>query len=310
VVCNIAIDHRAEIVLEHDPHARPNVRLDVAITDECYEFQPGAAPGRHPIIEHAIVAAMPPGAVSVSIADSIQPGSGLGTSATVMVALVAGLLAAAGAALDPTDIAIRAHRYETFTGKQSGVQDHWAAAFGGINLLAVDYPTTTRTELAVPAATAAQLTQRLHTVYLGSPHASSALHDGVIGRLEADRNPLLDELRVAATNAAAALTAGNLEVYGRTLVAHNEVMRQLHPQLISGAADALAELAACFGARGWKVNGAGGEGGSMVVLGPADAGQDALLRAAIGDRAGCRLIDAAVGAPGVWVCRELQEGDR
>jgi D-glycero-alpha-D-manno-heptose-7-phosphate kinase len=303
-VCNIALDHRAQVVIAHDPAAPPSVRLSVAITDECYTFEPGSAPGRHPIIEHAISMVMPPGAVEIAIGDEIEPGSGLGTSAAVLVALVAGLLAAGGAPIDPADIAARAHRYETFTGKQSGIQDHWASAFGGISLLDVEYPTATRSEVVAPADTRAELARRLHTVYLGLPHASSALHDEVIGALEAVRAPLLDDLRHAARAAAMALTAGDLDGYGRCLLAHHEAMRRLHPLLIGEAADELAQLAGECGALGWKVNGAGGTGGSMVVLGPSDAGDDAVLCAAIADRPSWRLIDAAIGAPGVWVRQE------
>ncbi len=300
-VCNIAIDHRAQVTITHDPDASPTVHLALAITGERYSFQPAAAPGRHAIIEHAVATAMPSGSVAITIDDSIEPGSGLGTSAAVMVALVAGLLACDGHALDPADIAARAHRYETLTGKQSGVQDHWASAFGGISLLAVDYPAAVRTAVAVTDSTATELGRRLHTVYLGTPHASSALHDEVIARLEAQRAPCLDDMQAAAVAAAAALAAGDLVAYGAALTAHHQAVHSMHAGLIGRDAIELVELARRFGASGWKVNGAGGEGGSMVVLGPSNGDDNASLCSAIAARSGWRVIDAALAAAGVRV---------
>jgi len=309
VVCNIALDHRARVTITHDPDALPTVDLALAITGERYTFRPDAAPRRHAIIEQAVTAAMPGGSVAIAIDDSIEPGSGLGTSAAVMVALVAGLLACDGHVLNPADIASRAHRYETSTGKQSGVQDHWASAFGGISLLAVEYPSAVRTSVAVTEATVSELGRRLHTVYLGSPHASSALHDEVIARLEARRAPCLDDMRRAAMTAAVALSGDDLVAYGAALTAHHEAVRAMHPRLIGSDADELAILAARGGARGWKVNGAGGEGGSMVVLGPANTDDDEALREAIAARGGWHVISAAIGAEGVRVDRQPFHAD-
>jgi len=41
----------------------------------------------------------------------------------------------------------------------------------------------------------------------------------------------------------------------------------LSPSLVSDNARAVIEIAARHGALGWKVNGAGGEGGSLTILG-------------------------------------------
>jgi len=303
-VCNIAIEHRAQVTIVHDPDASATVDLALAITGERYSFHPGAAPGRHPIIEYAISAAMPKGSMAITIDNSIEPGSGLGTSAAVMVALVAGVLACGGHQVDPADVATRAHRYETSTGKQSGVQDHWASAWGGISLLTIEYPAVARTPVVLTAATTAELQRRLHTVYLGSPHASSALHDEVIARLETQRAPCLDDMRTAAMAAAAALAGGDLDAYGAALSTHHEAVRTMHSGLIGRDAIELVALASSFGASGWKVNGAGGEGGSMVVLGPSDAAANTALRAAITARSGWHMIQAALGADGVRVERQ------
>ena len=76
--------------------------------------------------------------------------------------------------------------------------------------------------------------------------------------------------------------------------------------LIGRAASELVDLASSVGAIGWKVNGAGGDGGSMVVLGPDDAAANTALRAAISASSGWRVIRAALGAGGVCVERQAE----
>ncbi len=309
LVCNVAIEHRARVTVRVDPTGGREVRLHLAITGEDYTFGADEPALRHPIIEGAIAALAPGGSVEVDIDDSIEPGSGLGTSATVMVAMVAALVCARGEAIDPASIASAAHRYETATGKQSGVQDHWAAAFGGVSLLHVDYPQVRRTAVAVASAVEHELGRALHTVWFGQPHASSALHDEVIARLELEGAPVaLDRMRAAAAGAARALADGDLTRYGTALVENHEAIRLLHGDLLSNDADELSTMAAAFGARGWKVNGAGGSGGSMVVLGPADRAADEALREAIAARHGWRLIVAPIATRGVVAERFVADG--
>ena len=76
--------------------------------------------------------------VDVHVSAAVPPGSSLGTSAAVLVALVAALAAVDGEELDPDEAARRAHHVETaVAGRQSGVQDHVAAAHGGISWIEV-----------------------------------------------------------------------------------------------------------------------------------------------------------------------------
>jgi galactokinase/mevalonate kinase-like predicted kinase len=106
-------------------------------------------------------------------------------------------------------------------------------------------------------------------------------------------------MRAAAAGAARALADGDLARYGTALVENHEAIRLLHGDLLSDDADELSTMAAALGARGWKVNGAGGSGGSMVVLGPADRAADEALREAIVGRSGWGLIVAPVATRGV-----------
>ena len=109
-----------------------------------------------------------------------------------------------------------------------------------------------------------ELDARLLTVFLGQ-HQSSEVHDQVISGLATDPSAL-ETLRRCAHLAAAALSVGNLRAYGDALVANTEAQRALHPALVSNGAQAVIDAAASAGALGWKVNGAGGEGGSVTIV--------------------------------------------
>jgi D-glycero-alpha-D-manno-heptose-7-phosphate kinase len=147
------------------------------------------------------------------------------------------------------------------------------------------YPDVEVEPVALGAPTVTEPDERLTTVYLGRPHASSKVHDVVIDSLErataAGRDALLGPLRDAAHAAASALRAGDLDAYGAALVANTDAQRALHPHLVGADAGSLIALAREHGARGWKVNGAGGEGGTVTVVGPATAEAHRRLLAAI-----------------------------
>jgi D-glycero-alpha-D-manno-heptose-7-phosphate kinase len=217
--------------------------------------------------------------VKLAVSSSVPPGSGLGTSASVLVALIAALTALAGdlhgdldgGVFDPQALARAAHHLETVDlGLQSGVQDHVAAAYGGSNFVIIDsYPDVNVHRLDVASSTWEALARRIVTVYLGRAHRSSAVHEAVIERLaRTDAETCLAPLRAAAHDAATALVEGNLDAYGQALIANTGAQSALHPVLVNQAAREVIGVAAGHGAVGWKVNGAGGGGGTVTILGP------------------------------------------
>jgi D-glycero-alpha-D-manno-heptose-7-phosphate kinase len=51
------------------------------------------------------------------------------------------------------------------------------------------------------------------------------------------------------------------------MVDNTRAQQALHPALVSPHAQAIIDLARRHGALGWKVNGAGGDGGTVTVIG-------------------------------------------
>jgi D-glycero-alpha-D-manno-heptose-7-phosphate kinase len=50
------------------------------------------------------------------------------------------------------------------------------------------------------------------------------------------------------------------------MVENTDAQGRLHPALVNADAARIIEIARAHGALGWKVNGAGGEGGSLTLL--------------------------------------------
>lgn len=294
-VTNLAVSEGTEVSVDlTSPCLDGEAMVDLSVRSfgERYSFPLNSGPNRHPLIEKALTRWCPPGfSAKVEIASSVPPGSGLGTSASVVVALVAALRAAAGDSIGADDLApaflpadflaadflaAEAHRIETEdVGLQSGVQDQIAAAHGGANLILVGpYPAAEVRPLEVSDETWESLGRRLVTVYLGVPHRSSFVHEAVIARLaHAGGDALLGPLRSAAIRAADALVAGELDEYGKAMTANTEAQASLDPRLVGDRARVIIELASSLGAAGWKVNGAGGDGGSVTIVCPENPGR-------------------------------------
>jgi D-glycero-alpha-D-manno-heptose-7-phosphate kinase len=234
LVCNVAV--------------RPGVRVQVdRRADRRVTFESPPTP----LLEAAVAEAGASG-VHIRVTSAVPVGSSLGTSAAVTVALLAALGVPRG------ELAARAHRVETEgLGLQSGVQDQAAATYGGASLLRVDYPAVERVALPLPDVD-------LLTVFLGA-HRSSEVHERVLADLTTDGSAL-DVLRRCAQDAADALVAGDVRSYGAALVANTEAQRALHPALVSDDAQRVIDAARASGALGWKVNGAGGNGGTVTIV--------------------------------------------
>ena len=254
-----------------------------------YTFVPGTRPWlRHPLLEAAVASeGVPPGlAVDVSVWSAVPPGASAGTSAAVCVALLGALRTLWGRSMDPDGIAAAAHAVEVERlGQQSGLQDQIAAAHGGINYIEIPgYPNAVRHAVQVSDETRAALQRRLLLVYLGRTHSSSAIHEEVIREIGGPGSAgraALAALREAAADARDAVAAGDLEGLGDAMRANTEAQRRLHPSLIGTDAERVIAAAREAGALGWKINGAGGEGGSMAILCGPEAGSRAAAEAAI-----------------------------
>ena len=254
---------------------------------ERYAVVPGVLPYvRHPLLEAAIAEMPLPDALAleVNVHSDVPAGCSTGTSAAVTVALVGALDALTPGRMLPHEVARTAHRIEAERlGLQSGIQDQICSAYGGVNYIEMAaYPHATVTPVCVPDAVWWEFERRLVLVFLGRTHSSSAVHETVIAGLEREGAgaPRLEALRRTAARSRDALLAGDFAALGRAMIDNTEAQAALHPAPVSADAHAVIALARTHGALGWKVNGAGGEGGSLTLLcGPSAAERRRLLAA-------------------------------
>jgi D-glycero-alpha-D-manno-heptose-7-phosphate kinase len=227
---------------------------------------------QHPLIEAAFEAMHVPEhlALDVTIFSEAPAGCSTGTSAAVSVALIGALAQLTGTPLSPRAVARTAHRIETeLLGQQCGIQDQIASAVGGINLIEMHaYPEATVTAIELPDPTWWELERRLSLVFVGQSHVSSDTHRMVIRDLEraGPEAPPLVRLRATAPASVAALRVCNFDAFGRVMIENTEAQRALHGGLIGAGHQQIIDLARTHGAIGWKVNGAGGDGGSVTLL--------------------------------------------
>jgi D-glycero-alpha-D-manno-heptose-7-phosphate kinase len=265
-VLNIAVTPRVEVSIRATVGPDPVV-LDVDTFGDRYSIVPGSSRvARHPLLEAAIDAFPPPRglAVEVGVRSGVPAGCGTGSSAAVAVALLGALAALRLEQRSPADIAYAAHRLEVdVLGVQSGIQDQLSAAFGGINYLEIEtYPEAR----VYPLPTWEDLGPRLTLVFLGRAHDSSAVHRQVIETVGSRGSGVFSRLRVAAVAARDAVLARDLEAFGQAMIANTEAQGSLHPALVGVDARRVIACAAAQGSTGWKVNGAGGDGGSITIL--------------------------------------------
>ncbi len=287
-IFNIGVYPYVEVQIEVFPYNGQDERIIIYAENygERYAVNP-ETPGwdRHPLLEATIELMQVPRdmAFQVTIYSEAPAGASTGTSAAVTVALVAALDRLTPGQLSPHEIAQMAHRVETdMLKRQSGIQDQLCSAFGGVNFIEMHrYPHASVSQILVPNSIWWELERRLALVYLGKTHDSSQVHEKVIRELEnaGPDCPQLEELRTTAEQSRDALYAGNFKALGQSMAANTTAQERLNPALISADAKRVIEVARAYGAIGWKMNGAGGEGGSVTLLcGPSSHQKRAMLR--------------------------------
>jgi D-glycero-alpha-D-manno-heptose-7-phosphate kinase len=312
-VFNIAVFPYAEVQVKvRRAGARERIVLHAENFGGPYAVRHEAPPwGEHPLLEAAIAYMKVPRDLSleVTIHSEAPAGAGTGTSAAVTVALVGALDALTPGRLSPHEAAAAAQRVETeMLHRQCGIQDQLASAYGGINYIDMFvYPHASVSPVHVPSPVWWELERRLLLVYLGKSHDSSAIHEAVIRSLEnaGPDSPAIVDLRRTAPRSRDALYAGDFAELGRAMTESTEAQGRLHAALVGTEARRVIEIAKAHGALGWKVNGAGGEGGSLTLLCDEDSSRKrSLVRAIEQDSPLFRNIPIYLSRHGLRVWRQ------
>ncbi|RLD12051.1 MAG: GHMP kinase [Chlamydiae bacterium] len=289
-VFNIAVYPYVEIQINSLPIAETESRVVINAENfgDSYSVNPGnIIYDKHPLIEAAIKTMKLPDdiALKINIFSYAPPGASMGTSAAVSVALTGALDALTSGRLTPHEVASLAHSLETKElGLECGVQDQLASVHGGINFIEIDkFPHTNITKLKIPNNIWWELEQRLLLTYIGKPHQSSEIHKMVIADLgnEPHKDSRLEQLRRLAHQSKNALCEGDFAQLGGIFNENIKVQEALHKNLICDSFKEIISIANNFDAIGCKVNGAGGDGGSVAILTNGDMSKKRELKKAL-----------------------------
>lgn len=191
------------------------------------------------------------------------PGSGLGSSSTMMVALTGMLAEHYGTALGEYETANLAYAIEREDlGISGGLQDHYAATFGGFNFIefgerVIVNPLRVRDEIAH------ELELSLMLCFTGITRDSGRVIDDQTSRVTTKALDTLDGLRAQkelALAMKAALLRGELQEFGVLLGEAWKQKKRMSPLISNSHIDEYYDIAVRNGALGGKVTGAGGGG--------------------------------------------------
>ncbi|HET8650439.1 MAG TPA: hypothetical protein VFL95_10375 [Gemmatimonadales bacterium] len=258
--------------------------------------------GRLKLLEAALRLCRPSGGCRLTTRSDAPPGSGLGSSGALDVALVAAFAHVMGKSPTPAAIAERGWRLESEeAGNPGGKQDQFAAALGGFHRFTFRDPNVDSERLSLDPEFVGALQTGMILCYTGTSRVSGATISRVIGGYERGDRAIIGALHGLKDTALAmdeALRNSDLAAVGRLLSA-NWCHQQALDRVMSTPAMARLEAAMrAAGALGGKAAGSGA-GGCMFFLFPNGPAAERARVAALAE--GADLLPARWSADGVAV---------
>jgi D-glycero-alpha-D-manno-heptose-7-phosphate kinase len=238
----------------------------------------------------------------------VAPGSGLGGSSALAVAVVGAVAAHTGAGLSRQRLAETGLLVErTDLGLQGGWQDHFSAAFGGFNHMHFSAAGARIERLAVSPDTVRRLAARLMLCRTGITRSSMFVIDDQVQRI-ADGGSAMQALlrqKELVAKMRVAIEEERLDDVGDLLHIGWTEKRRSSPLVSLEVIDQAYQTARRNGARGGKVCGAGRGGYLLLYCEPHDRPR---LAQAMG-RFGWPLERVGLGTPGLRVWRSANPAE-
>jgi D-glycero-alpha-D-manno-heptose-7-phosphate kinase len=197
------------------------------------------------------------------------PGSGLGSSSTMVVALIGVLSEWLKRPLSGYETAELAYRIERVDlGLAGGRQDQYAATFGGFNFIEFHRDGTVVNPLRIGRDVLHELEYRLLLCYMGQTRQSAHIIERQTAAYREGRAPVveaLDRLKAQTLEMKKALLLGQVDAVGELLHEAWEHKKRLDESISNSHVDRLYRLARREGAIGGTMPGAGG-GGYFLFL--------------------------------------------
>ena len=221
------------------------------------------------------------GGINLFLAAEVPPGSGLGSSSAMTVALVTALNAYTGHTMSAVEEAeLACHLEIERLGMPIGKQDQYASACGGLNTFAFTSDGVQVNPLKLSADTIAALNERLLLFATGQTRSSADILGPQQANMkkQAQGNTPLHRMKELAMEICQALQEEDLDRFAYLLDVGWQEKKRLSQHISSQAIDQWYATACEAGALGGKITGAGG-GGFMLLYCPPE--RQAALRAAL-----------------------------
>jgi D-glycero-alpha-D-manno-heptose-7-phosphate kinase len=207
--------------------------------------------------------------LSVFLASQAPPGTGLGSSSAVAVALIKAMSVLSGEKLSPHQIAELACVIEIDQlGMPIGKQDQYAAAFGGLNFFRFTQDGVEAERIDPGPEVMAALDRRLMLFFTGMWHDSGEILKEQSNNSHSAAVESLDQIKAIATAMRDDLCRGDLSRIGGRLHESWLAKRGLATGITLPQIDRWYNLARSAGASGGKIAGAGGGGFLLLYCEP------------------------------------------
>jgi D-glycero-alpha-D-manno-heptose-7-phosphate kinase len=210
--------------------------------------------------------------IDIFIASQVPPGTGLGSSGSVAVSMVAALSTYLDRPLEKGEIAeIACHIEIDRVGAPVGKQDQYAAAFGGLNIITFNPDGVTVEPIHLDSNTMLQLQHNTLLFYTGHARDSANIlkHQRKASEQESPEViQRLHSIKALGLEIRDALIAGDLQAFGELMHQSWLKKRGLVANISNSSIDEWYDVARKAGAIGGKITGAGGGGFLMLVCPP------------------------------------------
>lgn len=211
---------------------------------------------------------------SLSTRVDAPPGSGLGTSSTLVVAILGAFAEWLKLPLGEYDLAKLAYDIERIDlGMAGGKQDQYAATFGGVNFMEFSANDNVIVNpLRIKEVYLNELANNLVLFYTQTSRLSSKIIESQSANVLNNNQKSIEamhQLKKQSVMMKEALLRGNLDKIGEILDYGWKFKKQMTDEISNPLLDEIYETARANGATGGKISGAGG-GGFMVFYCPGD----------------------------------------
>lgn len=239
--------------------------------------------------------------LSMFLASQVPPGTGLGSSSTVTVAVIKAISSLQGLDLSKHQIAELACSIEIQKlGMPIGKQDQFAAAFGGVNAISFDREGVAVQPLRLSRDVLEGLERGILLFYTGVAREAARVlaeqNQAILTRTPAVLTSL-HAIKAMAAEVKHCLEVGNLSTFGELLHASWEQKKRLAAGISNASIDDWYDAARRHGAIGGKITGAGGGGFLMLYC---REGRGTAVTEAL-ERLGLRRMDFSIDFDGAKI---------